>query len=106
MVAFESRLGMAIFSSSGSSKDHSDGLLIAIEPTCALTVFQDTSNAVGARSRRKRPLFHCRSLAEPIMFASCGKPKRRKRARALHKAYIVASEPPGVFVQSGFNEVR
>src|SRR5271165_1530184 len=35
----------------------------------------------------QRPLFHCRSLAEPIMFASCGKPKRRKRARALHKAH-------------------
>jgi hypothetical protein len=51
-------------------------------------------------------LFRCRPLAKPIMFASRGKPKRRKPARALHKAHSAASEPPRAFVQSGFNEVR
>ena len=47
----------------------------------------------------QRPLFHCRSLAEPIMFASCGKPKRRKRARALHKAHSSPANLPA----SSFN---
>ena len=50
--------------------------------------------------------FRCRPLAKPIMFVARRKPKRRKRARALHKAHSAASQPPRDFVQSGFNEVR
>ena len=47
----------------------------------------------------QRPLFHCRSLARPVMLAPPGKPKRRKRARALHKAHSSPANLPA----SSFN---
>ena len=55
---------------------------------------------------RMQALFRCRPLAKPFIFASHGKPERRKCARASHKPHSVASEPPRAFIQSGFNEVR